>query len=209
MRPSEQTNSRINLANALSLLRLLLVPVLMWLAWQGNSRWFLYCLIVSLFTDIADGKIARLLKLTSEFGSKLDSWADFGTYMMIPFCAYWLRPDFVRQEKWFFILVVASYTVPIIFGFAKYGRLTSYHTRAAVYAAYLLGGATILIFANGPVIPFRIAALAIALAELEEIAITLILPEWRANVRWLGHALTLRRGLVSKLLPAPADESRD
>jgi cardiolipin synthase (CMP-forming) len=195
---AEQTKSRLNLANALSCLRLLLVPVLLWLAWEGNSRWFLYCLIVSLVTDIADGKIARLLKQTSEFGSRLDSLADFGTYMMIPFCAYWLRPEFVRQEKWFFILVVASYTVPVVIGFAKYRRLTSYHTRAAVYAAYLLGGATILVFADGPVMPFRIAALANALAELEEIAITLVLPKWRANVRWLGHALSLRRELVSK-----------
>ena len=198
MTNSEGTSSRINLANALSLLRLLLVPVLLWLAYERNSRWFLFCLIVSLVTDIADGKIARLLKQTSEFGSKLDSLADFGTYMTIPLCAYWLRPDFVRRERWFFILVVASYTVPVIFGFVRYHRLTSYHTRAAVYAAYLLGGATILLFADGPIMPFRIAALAIAVAELEEVAITLKLPEWRANVRWIGHALTLRRGLISK-----------
>jgi CDP-diacylglycerol--glycerol-3-phosphate 3-phosphatidyltransferase len=195
---SEQTKSRINLANALSSLRLLLVPALLLLAYERNSRWFLICLIISLVTDIADGKIARLLKQTSEFGSKLDSLADFGTYMTIPLCAYWLRPEFVRQEKLFFILVVASYTVPVVFGFAKYRRLTSYHTRAAVYAAYLIGGATILLFANGPVMPFRIAAVAIAVAGLEEIAITLTLPEWRANVRWLGQALRLRRELISK-----------
>lgn len=194
----DSTSSRINLPNALSLIRLLLVPVLLSLAYARNSRWFLICLIVSLVTDIADGKIARLLKQTSEFGSKLDSLADFGTYMTIPLCAYWLRPDFVRQEKWFFIAVVASYTVPVIFGFAKYRRLTSYHTRAAVYAAYLLGGATILLFANGPIMPFRIGAVAIAVAGLEEIAITLVLPEWRANVRWIGRALALRRELVSK-----------
>jgi CDP-diacylglycerol--glycerol-3-phosphate 3-phosphatidyltransferase len=196
MTQTKQTSSRINLANALSFARLLLVPVLLALAWQGNSRWFLYCLIISLVTDIADGKIARLLKQTSEFGSRLDSLADFGTYSAIPFCAYWLRPEFVRQDKWFFILVVASYTLPVIFGFAKYGRLTSYHTRAAVYAAYLLGGATILVFADGPVLPFRIAAIANAAAEVEEIAITLTLPKWRANVRWLGHALRLRREMI-------------
>ena len=43
----------------------------------------------------------------------------------------------------------------------------------------LLGGATILVFADGPVLPFRIAAIANAAAEVEEIAITLILPKWR------------------------------
>jgi len=37
------------------------------------------------------------------------------------------------------------------------------------------------------------------IAELEEIAITAVLPAWHANVPSLVHALGLRRGLAARL----------
>ena len=183
----------MNLPNALSALRLLLAPVLLVLAWYGRERAFVVIFTLSLLTDLFDGKIARWLGQTSELGARLDSWADFATYMTVPLGAWWLKPEFVRQELVFFVAVVASYTVPVLVGYAKYGRLTSYHTRGAVIAAYALGAATVLVFAAGWAWPFRLAALVLVAAELEEIAITAVLPEWRANVRSLVHALAMRR----------------
>src|SRR5262245_24303479 len=132
------------LPNALSASRIGLAPVLLALAWHGEHRWFLWCLTLSLLTDIADGKIARWRGQTSELGAKLDSWGDLLTYMAVPVCAYWLRPDLVRSEFPFFVAAVASYAVPVMIGFAKYGRLTSYHTRGAVLVAYLIGGSVII-----------------------------------------------------------------
>ena len=70
-----------------------------------------------------------------------------------------------------------------------------YPVRVAAFlaAAYLLGGSTLAAFAGGPGWPFRIATAAFVCAEAEEIAITLVLPRWHANVRSLTHALVLRR----------------
>jgi hypothetical protein len=51
-----------------------------------------------------------------------------------------------------------------------------------------------VLFAGGPALPFRIAACVLVLAELEEIAITATLREWRANVPTLWHARRLRAG---------------
>lgn len=62
-----------NLANFLSALRIVLAPVLLALAWFHEPRPFLYVLIVTLVSDIADGKVARWMKTTSEFGARLDS----------------------------------------------------------------------------------------------------------------------------------------
>jgi cardiolipin synthase (CMP-forming) len=186
----------LNVPNALSALRIALAPVLVLLAWHGASRAFLYCFALALATDIADGKLARWLRQTSELGARLDSWGDFLTYLAVPLCAYWLRPDLVRDEWQAFAIAVVSYAIPIAIGFAKYHRLTSYHTRAAVLAAYAIGGSTLLAFAGGPTWPFRIAVGVLALAELEEIAITLILPRWRADVPSLRHALQVRRELA-------------
>ena len=54
-------------------------------------------------------------------------------------------------------------------------------------------GVALAAFAGGPGWPFRIATAAFVCAEAEEIAITLVLPRWHANVRSLTHALVLRR----------------
>ncbi len=94
----------------------------------------------------------------------------------------------------FFIIAVASYSLPVLTGFLKYGRLTSYHTRGAVLAAYCIGAATVIVFAEGSTIFFRVATFILALAELEEIAITLTLPKWQANIPSLKHALEIKKG---------------
>lgn len=187
----------MNLPNLVTGSRILLVPVLLMLAWRGHERAFLGCLIVSLGTDILDGKLARWLNQKTELGTKLDSWADFLTYTAVPVCAYWLRPDIIANEWPWFIAVVSSYTVPVTIGFVKYRRLTSYHTRGAVISAYLIGASVIVLFAHGPTLPFRIAAVVLVLAELEEIAMTCVLPIWRCNVSSLKDALALRRETVA------------
>ena len=180
------------LPNALSALRLALAPVLLALAWSGAPRAFVCCLALSLMTDIADGRIARRTGQASERGAVLDSWADLATYASLPLSAWWLRPGFVRAEAVFLLVAVASYVAPVAIGFLRYGRLTSYHTRGARLAAYLGGASTLVVFAGGPALPFRLATAVLVLAELEEIAITAVLPTWHANVPSLAHALALR-----------------
>jgi CDP-diacylglycerol--glycerol-3-phosphate 3-phosphatidyltransferase len=80
---------------------------------------------------------------------------------------------------------------PILLGFLKFGRLTSYHTRAARFSAVLLGIAAPLLLVGGPAWPFRSAILVFLLAELEEIAITLRLKRWQANIPGFLHCCRL------------------
>ena len=91
--------SMFHLPNLLSVVRLLLVPVLLSLAWHGHPRFFLCGLIASLASDAADGFLARRFNQTSELDAKLDSWADFITYLAPPVCGWWLRPEVVREER--------------------------------------------------------------------------------------------------------------
>lgn len=66
--------------NALSVLRLLGVPVFLWLLLvprtETADRWALVVLIVAAITDWADGKLARLLNQYSKLGELLDPLAD-------------------------------------------------------------------------------------------------------------------------------------
>lgn len=179
--------------NLLSGLRIVLVPVLLYLAWSGRPTAFLITLSCSLLSDLFDGYLARRLDQASHLGTLLDSYGDFAIYLTVPLCAWWLWPELIRREAWYAAAVVASYTFPIALGYLKYGRLTSYHTYGAKLSAVVLGASALLLFAGGPPLPFRIATWVLVAAELEEIAITTLLPEWHSNVPSVLHARRLLR----------------
>ena len=80
---AQQVGDRIlTIPNALSALRLLGVPLFLWLVlrpvWHGPKEdgWAVLLLMVSGFTDYLDGKLARALGQTSRLGQVLDPAAD-------------------------------------------------------------------------------------------------------------------------------------
>jgi cardiolipin synthase len=67
----------LTVPNALSVLRLLGVPLFLWLALGPKADgWAIIVLIISSFTDWLDGKLARMLHQTSRLGAMLDPAAD-------------------------------------------------------------------------------------------------------------------------------------
>ncbi len=67
----------LTVPNALSALRLLGVPLFLWLALgPKDDGWAIAVLAVSSLTDWLDGKLARLLNQTSRLGQLLDPAAD-------------------------------------------------------------------------------------------------------------------------------------
>jgi phosphatidylglycerophosphate synthase len=185
-----------NIANLITACRIALAPVLLLLAWRHQEHLFLACFIVSLVSDIVDGQIARRFNLTSDLGTRLDSWADLLTYASVPVATWLMRPDLVATEKIAFFVAVGSYVLPVAIGMVKFRRLTTYHTLMARISAYLIGASAVVLFAHGPTLPFRLAVCVLVLAEIEEIGITLVLPEPRSNVRSLQRAIGLRRAIL-------------
>ena len=179
--------------NILSAVRLALAPALLALAWYGHATVFLVCLAVSLLTDIADGFLARRFHHASELGAKLDSWGDLAMYGVLPPSVWWLWPNVVWEEIVFVAIAVAAFALPTLLGLLKFKRFTSYHTWGAKLSAVLMGPAMFLLLAEISAWPFRVAALIFAVAELEEIAITAVLPRWHADVHSLGQAMRLAR----------------
>lgn len=77
----------ITLPNLLSFLRLLLIPVIMWLYIVKKDRlWATIILALSGITDIADGIIARKCHMISDFGKAFDPVADKLTQIAMLFC---------------------------------------------------------------------------------------------------------------------------
>jgi CDP-diacylglycerol--glycerol-3-phosphate 3-phosphatidyltransferase len=175
-------------ANALTIGRMVAAPLLVWVAWLGRHDWFFALAAYCMLSDIFDGRIARWMGQASEFGARLDSWADLLMILGGPVCAWLLQPQLIRSEWPGLAVVVGGNIVAVIYGFAKYGRLTSYHTAAARLTAYVAGAGAIVAITWGWPWLFRAGALLAVYSVLEEIAITATLPTWRANVPSFNHA---------------------
>jgi CDP-diacylglycerol--glycerol-3-phosphate 3-phosphatidyltransferase len=178
----------LTLPNVLSGLRLALAPTLLVLAWQGYALAFLVCATVSLSSDLIDGFLARRFGQASELGAKLDSWGDLATYAILPFCVWWLWPELIWREAFTVAVAIFAFVAPTAIGLIKFGRFTSYHTWGAKVSAVLFGPSLLVFLLLGWPWAFRFATAIFLLAELEEIAITAVLPEWRADVRSIVHA---------------------
>lgn len=174
--------------NLVSLLRLLLAPVLLGLAYIQQPQWFLLTVIFTIFTDLLDGFLARILHQTSELGSKLDSWGDFTVYSVLAISACLLWPDIVTDHLVSSILIVLSFTVPSLIGLIKFKGLTSYHTWLVKVAVAVTIIGYLLLFSGWMAWPYTLAATLCVIAALEEIMITLVLKEQHADIRSILQA---------------------
>jgi cardiolipin synthase (CMP-forming) len=100
--------------NALSFLRLLGVPLFLWLVLAHHDWWALGLLIFAGLSDWLDGKLARLLDQTSRLGTMLDPAADrlyiFATLIGLTvrdIVPLWLTAALVAREIFMgFVLLV-------------------------------------------------------------------------------------------------------
>lgn len=175
--------SKLTLPNLLTGFRFVAAPILLWLAWHNQPITFMGLLAIAFVTDLLDGMVARLTGQVTQFGATLDSWADVITYLTIALCCWWLWPDVVSRELLYVGLIVASCLLPAVAGVFKFGRFTSYHTWGVKIAAAAMCLSLYVLFLGGPAWPFRAAAVICMLAAVEEIAITLLLPEPKSNLR--------------------------
>lgn len=183
MKDSVDTAPRWTLPNLLTSFRFVAAPILLWLAWHGHGIAFMVLLAAAFLTDVLDGLVARLTHQVSEFGARLDSWADVVNYLTIAISCWWLWPDMVMQELPFVLSVIISMWIPAIVGFYKFGTMTSYHTWSVKLAAAATGLTLYVLFFGGPAWPFRVAAVLCLIAAAEESAITCWLNEPQSNVR--------------------------
>jgi cardiolipin synthase len=78
-----------NLPNAITIGRVLLIPVIAFLLVQRSYGWALAAFMGAAFSDLADGMIARHFRLVSEFGARLDPIADKLTMFIATILLAW------------------------------------------------------------------------------------------------------------------------
>jgi CDP-diacylglycerol--glycerol-3-phosphate 3-phosphatidyltransferase len=177
----------------LSAFRVVCVPVLLALAWNGATGAFLALFGLGLVSDVLDGALARRLGQESDFGARLDQWADFALWVCFPLGAWWLWPEIVRREAPYVILAIVCLLLPTAIAYAKYRAVPGYHTWSAKLDSVLMGIGVPLLLIFDLAWPFRLAALFLLVCAVDEILITYLLPECRHQVPSVFHAARLSR----------------
>jgi cardiolipin synthase (CMP-forming) len=113
--------------NRITLIRLCLIPVL-WLFFVFHMPLLIGVgLIVAYITDKLDGLLARLLNQKSQFGDKMDSFAD---HVLFPSIVVWLvvlRPAVYSINRVLGIVTVCIYIGAIAIGLVKSARFGGVH----------------------------------------------------------------------------------
>ncbi len=163
-----------HLPNIISSVRIFMALVLLFLAIKQHPDLFITALIFTELTDILDGYLARRLNVVSELGAQLDSWGDFVVYITLAISAWLLWPDIVLQQLIPISLIIASFIIPVVIGFIKFRKMTSYHTIAVKISVSITIVAYILLFTGMLSWTMTLAAVASVYAATEQIAITLL-----------------------------------
>lgn len=171
-----------SIPNLLSLLRLALVPVLIIAVCLKETNLFLLLLAISLLSDMLDGYFARKLQQVTEFGARLDSWADMATYAMMIIGIFYIWPVIFVEQLYFLIAATLSYVLPVVIALARFGSFPSYHTWGAKIAAVLIAPAFYLLVLADNQLFFRLVIIFHVIVAIEEIAITFLLKKSKTNV---------------------------
>ena len=121
---------RKNIANSITSLRIILLPLLIYFVIIGDKTYFFWLSIFIIGTDAIDGTVARIFKQESEFGRALDSIADFGFYPIF-FVGNILLLDLLSYVSGWVIIAVALLPMISTWGMALVitGRLPFFHLR--------------------------------------------------------------------------------
>ncbi len=127
-------NKIITIPNILSLFRLCLIPVIVWLyCFRQDYLLTTVVLLISGATDIIDGIIARKFNMVSDFGKAFDPLADKLTQMAVLVClvsrfSYMFIPLIILVVKEVFAAITGLLTIKKtnnVMGAVWHGKLTT------------------------------------------------------------------------------------
>lgn len=127
----------LNVPNLISLYRLLVFPVILFMALTGRESWFVVLLCISLVSDVLDGNIARIYKLQTNFGAALDNLADIFTYAMALLGLFIFKWTDIAPHAWFLYLFLSVFVLSYLVAFYRFGKIPGLHLYSAVSAGYV------------------------------------------------------------------------
>jgi len=184
------TKKLINIPNILSGYRLLSFPFVLYLALSHQEKLFAIFLIFNLFTDILDGFIARRFNLQTEFGARLDSLADDGTYILAILGIFIFKAEDFAPHFLSFSIFIGLFLATSVVSLLKFKRMPSLHLYSSKIGGYLQGFFFFILFAFGFHTGYYYFMITWGiLSFIEHISVQLLLPEMRSNAKGLYWVL--------------------
>ncbi len=179
---------------ALTVLRALLAPVVVLLAiYHPDHFAFGICLTMAFLSDVFDGIIARRLNIATPSLRRLDSIADSIFYIAAFFAAWHLHPSAIQDHLEALLVLAGLELARYIFDLAKFRREASYHMWTfKLWGIFLFAGFFALLVFEESGLPVALAIYMGIVADIEGLAISIILDKWKSDVPTFLHALRLR-----------------
>lgn len=185
-------------------LRFLLGPLLLvsacatftWRSLQGGSLWIVALFLLAFLTDVFDGILARRLGVVTVKLREYDGWVDVWFYCWVVLTAWIYYLPALHPFLLPVLLVIATQLLAFLIDWLKYRRLSSYHAYSSKAWGVTLFLAFVALFGFGRTGVFFWLAVGVGIiSHLEEIAMTLVLPQWVHDVPGIVQAVRLRRAL--------------
>lgn len=170
----------LEVQNLLTLSRIFMLPILFVLALQGWRKIFVFLYAVMCLTDFFDGMLARHLKRSSEFGAKLDCFADEVMKYSLVIFLYILSPEMtiflLPWIAYYFMLYVAVQIIVAIWRKSAEKIVLRLHL-GMVYYWLTLVGIGVIIFFDIKILPLWVMSIhagIITIYRIEEMLVKII-----------------------------------
>jgi cardiolipin synthase (CMP-forming) len=184
----------LNLPNAISFYRLIMFPVILFLAVTGYVNLFVILLCINLISDIFDGFIARKFNLVTVFGAALDNLADIGTYLLALYGIFAFKWPEIQPHAWFLYVFLSVFILSYLVAFVRFGKIPGLHMYSAVTAGYVQGTFFFVLFAWGFIPWFYYIAIGLGvIAYSEKILVLMKLDDIKPGVKGLYWLLRKSR----------------
>lgn len=185
---------KITVPNILSAYRILAFPFIFVIALLKLEMVFAILIILNLITDVLDGWIARKFNMQTEFGARLDSIADFGTYFLAFMGVFIFKISDFGPHIFIFITFISLFVFTQLISLIKFRRMSSLHLYSWKIGGYIQGAFFAYLFAIGfSVLFFYIAMVWGILSFLEHICIQLISKNLESNQKGILWILKKKR----------------
>jgi len=187
-------NGILNIPNLITIYRLLAFPFILYFAITGKESLFAIFLVINLLTDALDGFIARRFMMETEIGAKLDSFADNLTYLLVFLGIYIFKLQEILPYIVSFLIFIACLLFTVAFSLIKFRKFPSLHMYTTKIGGYLQGAFFVCLFTVGFIVPFYYFVICWGImGAVESIAIQMIIPEMRSNVKGIYWVLKERK----------------
>lgn len=187
-------NGILNIPNLITIYRLLAFPFILYFAITGKESLFAIFLVINLLTDALDGFIARRFMMETEIGAKLDSFADNLTYLLVFLGIYIFKLQEILPYIVSSLIFIACLLFTVAFSLIKFRKFPSLHMFTTKIGGYLQGAFFVCLFTVGFIVPFYYFVICWGImGAVESIAIQMIIPEMRSNVKGIYWVLKERK----------------